>query len=244
MRERIGKKHRALVFFTHPTSQQRECTQHSRRDSQRDRDRAFKAKKMSTANSNKKVALQTPERSQKAQTTTTTTEVQGRHHHHLRQAFASRFGFLSNASKRKPETELLVCKHERVAREKRDPDLDQLQSRSLFSSLLFSSLLLLSRLQAAQRSSSRLRSARTGNQRTAVPAPPVLGTRERPCPFRPCRGPESGRHGGTGPFRRAPRGKPGRISGVHSLTYLLTRESFLFSFFLFSFFFLFFNNYK
>jgi hypothetical protein len=61
---------------------------------------------MSTANSNKKVALQTPERSQKAQTTTTT-EVQG-HHHHLRQAFASRFGFLSNASERKPETELLV----------------------------------------------------------------------------------------------------------------------------------------
>jgi hypothetical protein len=37
-----------------------------------------------------------------------TTEVQGRHHHHLRQAFASRFGFLSNASERKPETELLV----------------------------------------------------------------------------------------------------------------------------------------
>jgi hypothetical protein len=24
-----------------------------------------------------------------------------------------------------------------------------------------------------------------------VPAPPVLGTRERPCPFHPCRGPES-----------------------------------------------------
>jgi hypothetical protein len=67
---------------------------------------------MSTANSNKKVALQTPERSQKAQTTTTTTttttEVQGHHHHHLRQVFASRFGFLSNASDRKPETELLV----------------------------------------------------------------------------------------------------------------------------------------
>jgi hypothetical protein len=63
---------------------------------------------MSTANSNKKVALQTSERSQKAQTTTTTTtEVQG-HHDHLRQAFASRFGFLSNASERKPETELLV----------------------------------------------------------------------------------------------------------------------------------------
>jgi hypothetical protein len=60
-----------------------------------------------TANSNKKVALQTPERSQKAQTTTTT-EVQGHHHHHhLRQAFASRFGFLSNASERKPETQLV-----------------------------------------------------------------------------------------------------------------------------------------
>jgi hypothetical protein len=65
---------------------------------------------MSTANSNKKVALQTPERSQKAQTTATT-QVQGRHHDdddHLRQAFASRFDFLSNASERKPETELLV----------------------------------------------------------------------------------------------------------------------------------------
>jgi hypothetical protein len=59
---------------------------------------------MSTANSNKKVALQTPKRSKKAQTTTT--EVQGRHHH-LRQAFASRFDFLSNASERKPETELV-----------------------------------------------------------------------------------------------------------------------------------------
>jgi hypothetical protein len=41
------------------------------------------------------------------------------HHHHLRQAFASRFDFLSNASERKPEIELLVRKHERVATKKK-----------------------------------------------------------------------------------------------------------------------------
>jgi hypothetical protein len=43
----------------------------------------------------------------------------------------------------------------------------------------------------AQHSSSRPRSARAGNQRTTMPAPLVLGTRERPCPFHPCRGPKS-----------------------------------------------------
>jgi hypothetical protein len=74
------------------------------------------------------------------------------HHHHLRQAFASRFGFLSNANERKPETELLVWKHERVATEnqkqnflfentresqqkKRDPNL--INSNQDLSSLLF-----------------------------------------------------------------------------------------------------------
>jgi len=103
---------------------------------------------------------------------------------------------------------------------KKDSDLDQLQSRFFLSSLLlfsplsssssslacssatlllqatlFSSFLcppppLLSPV-AAHRSSSRPHSARAGNQRTTVPAPPVLGTKERPCPFHPCRGPES-----------------------------------------------------
>jgi hypothetical protein len=34
------------------------------------------------------------------------------------------------------------------------------------------------------------RSAHAGNQRMAVPAPPVLGIRKRPCPFHPCKGPE------------------------------------------------------
>jgi hypothetical protein len=37
----------------------------------------------------------------------------------------------------------------------------------------------------------RARTARVGNQRTAVPAPPVLGTKERLCLFHPCRGPKS-----------------------------------------------------
>ncbi len=41
------------------------------------------------------------------------------HHHHLRQAFASRFGFLSNANETKLETKLLVWKHKRVATEKK-----------------------------------------------------------------------------------------------------------------------------
>jgi hypothetical protein len=88
--------------------------------------------------------------------------------------------------------------------------------------LFFSSLLCPPPLSAAaaQRSSSRLRSARAGNQRTAVPAPPVLGTRERPCPFRPCRGPESGRPGGTGPSGGPHAGNPaGFLEFTHLLTY-------------------------
>jgi hypothetical protein len=44
---------------------------------------------------------------------------------------------------------------------------------------------------AAQRSSSKPRFARAGNRRTAVPTPPVLGTRKWSCPFHPCKGPES-----------------------------------------------------
>jgi hypothetical protein len=96
------------------------------------------------------------------------------HHHHLREAFASRFGFLSNASERKPKIELLVWKHEKIATEKKRSWSYQFQSRSLFSSLFSSVLLLLfSRLQ----------------QRSAPPpghAPPVLGIRERSCPHRPC----------------------------------------------------------
>ncbi len=122
------------------------------------------------------------------------------HHHHL-QPFASRFGFLSNASKRKPETELLVWKHERVTTEKKR---FWSWSAPIKISLLFSSVLLLfSRLQ--QRSTpppghaplvlgtrewlcsyrpcwelenGRARTARAGNQRTAVPVSPVQGTRE------------------------------------------------------------------
>lgn len=101
---------------------------------------------------------------------------------------------------------------------KRDPDLHRLQSRSLFSSLLSSVLLFLLLLQ----------------QRSAPPpgyAPPVLGTRERPCPFRPCRGPESGRHGGTGPSGGPHAGNPaGFLEFTHSLSYLHVR---VFCFFLF-----------
>jgi hypothetical protein len=68
---------------------------------------SLQGQKMSNANSNKKVVLQTPKQSKKAQTTTITTEVQG-HHYHLRQALASQFGFLNNANKRKPEIDLLI----------------------------------------------------------------------------------------------------------------------------------------
>jgi hypothetical protein len=70
----------------------------------------------------------------------------------------------------------------------------------------------------------------------------VLGTRERPCPHRPCWEPENGRarsartgdqragrHGGTGPSGGPHAGNP---AGFLEFTYLLTRESFLF--FLFS----------
>ncbi len=206
---------------------------------------------MSTANSNKKVALQTPERSQKAQTTATT-EVQGRqhhNHHHLRQAFASRFGFLSNASQRKPETELLVWKHERVAREKKR---SWSWSAPIKISLLFSPLLLFAPLSSSSSSSSlacssaalllqatlrpcwepengRARTARAGNQRTAVPVPPVQGTRE-PAGM-------VGRALPAGPTRET------RPDFWSSLTHLLTRESFLFSIFLF-FYFLFFSIFK
>jgi len=120
---------------------------------------------------------------------------------------------------------------------KKYPDLDQLQSRSLFFSLLifsplsssssflacsntalllqatlFSSLLFFSLLSSSSSSlacsnaalllqatlprcwepeNGRARTARARNQRTAVPVPPVQGTKERPCPFHPCRGPES-----------------------------------------------------
>ncbi len=106
------------------------------------------------------------------------------HHHHLRQAFASRFGFLNNATERKPEIELLVWKHERVATEKKKILILISSNQDIFFLLFFSSLLcppppLLS-LAATQRSSSRPRSL-------------VLGTRERPCPHRPCWEPENGR---------------------------------------------------
>ncbi len=87
------------------------------------------------------------------------------HHHHLRQAFASRFGFLSNASERKPETELLVWKHERIATEKKRSWSwsAPIKIFLLFSSLLFFSYVLcppppLFSPAATQRSSSRPRS--------------------------------------------------------------------------------------
>ncbi len=102
------------------------------------------------------------------------------HHHHLRQAFASRFGFLSNTSEKNQRQNFLFENTRELQKKKRNLDLDQLQSRSIFSSLLFSSsffssvlLLLFFRLQ----------------QRSVPPpghAPPVLGTREWPCPHRPC----------------------------------------------------------
>jgi len=110
---------------------------------------------------------------------------------------------------------------------KRDPDFDQLQSRSLFSplssssfSLACSSVALL--LQATLFSSSLLSSVllllfSRLQQRSAPPpghTPPVLGTRERPCPFHPCRGPESwsafcDRPGPTPPTASSVGGNPG-----------------------------------
>jgi len=129
------------------------------------------------------------------------------HHHHLCQAFASRFGFLSNASERKPETELLVWKHERVATEKKR---SWSWSAPIKISLLFFSSLLcppppLLSPAVAQRSSSRPRSPRARNQIMAVPALPVLGTRERLCPFHPCRGPKSQSAFCDGPGSAPPR---------------------------------------
>ncbi len=103
---------------------------------------------------------------------------------------------------------------------KRDSDLDQLQSRSLFSSPLssFSSSFTCSSatllLQAMfptcwELDNGYARTAHAGNQRTVVPAPLVLGTRERLCPFHPCRGPESRPAFCDGPDP-APHGGPGR----------------------------------
>jgi hypothetical protein len=91
----------------------------------------------------------------------------------------------------------------------------------------------LSSLLSSPRSSSSSLLSRLQQRRAPPPgyAPPVLRTRERPCPFRPCRGPESGRHGGTGPSGGPHAGNPaGFLEFTHSLSYLHVR---VFCFFLF-----------
>ncbi len=89
---------------------------------------------------------------------------------------------------RKKTRDRTSCLKTRESRNRKKEILILISSNQDLSSLLFSSLLFFSSLlcppppllspTAAQRSSSR-------------PHSPVLGTKERPCPFHPCRGSES-----------------------------------------------------